>query len=409
MNDSPGRNSPGPSPSDEQPPIAPEQPTDTNETPRADQAAVHTSQWAGHQPPPHRWSPPMGGPAQPPGQGWDPGWNNGGPTGGSPGGWGGHQWTPPPRAPQPGVIPLRPLGVGEVLQGAIQTTLRYWRPALGISALVAVATQALVTITSGLWLRHSTQVEELKDSASPREVLNALGSSLSTMTIAMAIGLIGSIIATALLTVVVSRAVMGRPTSISEAWQDARPRLLRMGGLLCLLPALVMGTFVLAIAPGCALYAAGATWIGGALAGVGGLAGIAGVTWIWIRYCLAAPALMLEKQGVLASLRRSAKLVRGSWWRIFGVQLLAILVVFAATMIIEIPTSIIEWIFTGDLDSTQNLSWTSLTIAGVGAAVSSALALPITAGVTALLYVDQRIRQESLDLELIRANDEQTA
>lgn len=47
---------------------------------------------------------------------------------------------PPPPASEstPGVIPLRPLGLGEILDGAISTIRAHWRVVLGMSAVIAV-------------------------------------------------------------------------------------------------------------------------------------------------------------------------------------------------------------------------------------------------------------------------------
>ncbi|HEY9438306.1 MAG TPA: hypothetical protein VIS29_06585, partial [Streptomyces sp.] len=71
----------------------------------------------------------------------DAGWGGGGAQGGAPyggvpyggppapPGWGG--WTPPPK---PGVIPLAPLKLGDVLNGAFSTMGRYWKQVLGMGA-----------------------------------------------------------------------------------------------------------------------------------------------------------------------------------------------------------------------------------------------------------------------------------
>jgi hypothetical protein len=48
-------------------------------------------------------------------------------------------------------------------------------------------------------------------------------------------------------------------------------------------------------------------------------------------------------------------------------------------------------------------SWSYLIAVGIGAVIASTITFPIRAGVTALLYLDQRIRREALDLELARA------
>ncbi|MFI1973024.1 hypothetical protein [Streptomyces cinnamoneus] len=330
----------------------------------------------------------------------------GGPGGGWGGPWnGGHGPHAAPRAPQPGVIPLRPLAVGEIIEGSVSTLRRHWRTALGVSLAVAVGTQAVATVVERFRPRGSsalTTPEELAD-ATPREVLHALGESLTEIATTSVIGLIGSIVASAMLTVVVSRAVLGRPVTARDAWANARPRLPAMAGLFCVIPLLIVGAFAVGTAPGLVLVAAGAEQAGLSLTLLGGMAGLVGSVWLWIRYSLAAPALMLERQGVMASLRRSEKLVRGSWGRIFGIQILAGLLVFLVATIVALPTSPIEFMITGEAGSDDPSSWTNLIFTGVAATISSMIALPITSGMTALLYMDQRIRRESLDIELTRA------
>src|SRR5690242_9664612 len=50
--------------------------------------------------------------------------------------------------PKPGIVPLRPLGVGEILSGAIALLTRYWRTALTVSAAVAVLSQLVVALVT---------------------------------------------------------------------------------------------------------------------------------------------------------------------------------------------------------------------------------------------------------------------
>ncbi|CAM5691684.1 Membrane-anchored glycerophosphoryl diester phosphodiesterase (GDPDase) OS=Streptomyces violarus OX=67380 GN=FHS41_004042 PE=4 SV=1 [Streptomyces violarus] len=73
---------------------------------------------------------------------------------GGPGGWG-SAWGGPPPAAKPGVIPLRPLGVGEILDGAVSTMRTYWRTVLGISLTVAVVTEIIVVLFQGFVLGDS--------------------------------------------------------------------------------------------------------------------------------------------------------------------------------------------------------------------------------------------------------------
>ncbi|MFC8200769.1 glycerophosphoryl diester phosphodiesterase membrane domain-containing protein [Streptomyces sp. NPDC057298] len=442
MNDTPGWASPGSAPSEgqngqEPATPGPAEPSDrpTPPQPTGEPGPAPSgpgSKWSKEQPPPTQWpapSGPQGAPPQappPPGPGWggQPPSGPGGYAGtggyggyGGPGGYGygqgpgGHPgWGGPPPAAKPGVIPLRPLGVGEILDGAVSTMRTHWRTVLGISLTVAVFTQIAVILLQGFVLDDSASADTLNDpSATAGELTRALGDTLLNSGVVLLITLLGTIVATALLTTVTSRAVLGKSVTTAEAWQDARPQLPKLIGLTFLLPLIAVATAAAGTLPGVLVGLAGGGDGAVALAVFGGLAASLVALWLMIRFSLASPALMLEKQSVLKSLSRSAKLVRGSWWRVFGIQLLATIIANIVASIIVIPFALIASALSGDgvggfLNSgTGDLGWTFLIVSGVGSVIGAMLTFPITAGVTVLLYIDQRIRREALDLDLARA------
>jgi hypothetical protein len=306
------------------------------------------------------------------------------------------------------VIPLRPLGVGEILDGAVSTMRTYWRTVLGISLTVAIFTEVIVVLLQGLVLDDSSS-EVLND---PDATLSELGDALADTTInsgvIFLISLIGTVLATALLTSVTSRAVLGRPVTTGEAWRDARPRVLKLFGLIVLLLLIVAGLLMAGMTPGLLVTATAGGEAGVALTALGFLAGGVVAIWLMVRFSLASPALMLEKQGIKKAMGRSVKLVRGSWWRVFGIQLLATVIANVVASIIVIPFAFLAAALGGDgvggfLEGTGDLGWTFLVVSGIGSVIGSMITFPITAGVTVLLYIDQRIRREALDLELARA------
>jgi hypothetical protein len=307
------------------------------------------------------------------------------------------------------VIPLRPLGVGEILDGAVSTMRTYWRTVLGISLTVAIVTEILVILVQGFILNDRLNTAALEDpDATLNELTRATGDALISTSVIFLISVIGAIIATALLTTVTSRAVLGKSVTTGEAWRDARPQVLRLFGLLFLLLLMAFGVALAGAVPGILVAATGAGAAGGALTVLGILGGGIVALWLWFRFSLASPALMLEKQGIMRSLSRSAKLVRGSWWRVFGIQLLATIIANVVAAIVVIPFTFLAGAVSGDgatsfLNGTTDFGWTFLIISGVGSVIGSMITFPITAGVTVLLYIDQRIRREALDLELARA------
>jgi hypothetical protein len=103
-------------------------------------------------------------------------------------------------------------------------------------------------------------------------------------------------------------------------------------------------------------------------------------------------------------MRRSWRLVRGSWWRIFGILLLAAIIATAVGQLILAPFVAAGAFIDGfAAQPGEGLPWASLALNSLGGIVSTTITLPFSAGVVALLYVDQRMRREAFDLELTRA------
>ncbi|MFH8771635.1 glycerophosphoryl diester phosphodiesterase membrane domain-containing protein [Streptomyces sp. NPDC017958] len=446
MTDTPGWASPGsaPSPDGREPGASgPAEPTDRpgpaepaaqpGTDPQGTDPQGTGPKWSKEQPPPGQWSAPTGPPSPgqappppPPGPGWgggygggQPGGHGGGSYGGPPGGYGtpggygawGGGWGGPPPAAKPGVIPLRPLGVGEILDGAVSTMRTYWRTVLGISLTVSVLTQLSVILLQGLVLNDSETTSALNDrSATPSEILQAVGAVMAGTGLVAVITVVGTIVATALLTTVTSRAVLGKPVSTAEAWRDARSQVPKLFGLLLLLGLITFGVLLCGALPGILVAVAGGNEGAGIAVVVLGLVAAAVVAvWLTVRFSLASPALMLERQSVVKSMRRSAKLVRGSWWRVLGIQLLAGLIANIVSSLVVIPFALIAAAVSGDgmgglfAPDAQSPGWSFLIISGIGSVIGTMITLPINAGVTVLLYIDQRIRREALDLELARA------
>ncbi|MGW6919041.1 DUF7847 domain-containing protein [Kitasatospora sp. NPDC054939] len=347
--------------------------------PQADAPAAVPGQSA----PPHS-APPAAPPAP---AGWT------GPQWGSPqGAPGGPQygWGATPPSPKPGIIPLRPLGFGEILDGAVDTIRRHWRTTLGLALGIAVVQQAATTFAQ---LKLGGDTGDL--------------TSTVAMVATVPVELVLTVFATALLTMVVSRAVLGRSATIGDAWRDARPRLLQLTGLTLLTALILFGVILLGFSPalGYALAGAGEPAIT-ALLIVVGLLSIPVAVWLWIQLSLAAPALMLEKQGVLTALSRSRRLVRGSWWRLFGLNVVTQVMVALAAFIIAIPFTVIGTVIGYDdlMDaSTDALPVPVLIGAAIAGVISATVTIPFTGTIGVLLYIDQRIRREALDIELARA------
>src|SRR5262249_60621824 len=117
---------------------------------------------------------------------------------------------------------------------------------------------------------------------------------------------------------------------------------------------------------------------------------------------LAGPAVVLEREGPARALARSWRLVRGSFWRVLGITLLASLIVVVTAGVLQIPFGLFAALAGGGsslLPSTGG-SVAGILISAVGGVVAGAVARPLSAGGAVLLYVDLRVRRGGLDLVL---------
>jgi hypothetical protein len=374
---------------------------------------------------PRPWFPPAwpsGEPgAVPPGPG--PGYGQPGPGYGQPGpGYGYGQppgpYQPPPHgpwprpAPKPGVIPLRPLSVSEMLDGAFTSIRRNPRATLGAAA-VLLTINAVITTAIALALARAvgpvslTPRQQLTPGQFSHQVTRLAEVALPVGGVTLLLTFIVDLVLTGLLTVVIARGVLGHQVTGSQAWRLARPRLPALLGVTLLIPAIILGLWlVLALA----LIVLGAAGAPGAVLGTLAVAGVIAAAcltvWLLIMFRMAAPVVVLERQRVLSSLSRSWRLVRGSFWRVFGITLLAGLIVLVTTVVLEIPFDLLSAVAggSGSVFATGGAfgggSTAGVIISAIGGIVAGSVARPVEAGVAVLLYVDLRMRREGLDLAL---------
>ena len=329
-------------------------------------------------------------------------------------------WGAVPQAPKPGVIPLRPLGVGEILDGAISYVRRDPKTVLGISALIAAATALLQLV---LYAAMSTAFTPLLNAASTPSAgstaqvdaaLSDLASGAAGLGAAyllvVVVTYILNVLATGLLTTAMGRAVLGKPVSTSDVWRRAANRLWPLLGLTLLssliLAAVSIGGVGIAILLG-VLVGQASSGSGIVVGIVVGIAAIVAAVWLYVKLLLAPVALVLEGVGPVRALQRSFGLVGGAWWRTFGIHLLAIIIGAVVSQVITVPFGLVAGVLSVSSLSSGGVpdpfSFTQSLVTALSTLVTGIIVVPFSAGVVSLLYIDRRIRREALDIELARA------
>ncbi|MFI6692279.1 hypothetical protein ACIBLA_11015 [Streptomyces sp. NPDC050433] len=368
--------------------------------------------YGGGTPPPYGGQPPYGGSPPPYGSGPPPDW----------GGWS------RPRGPKPGVIPLSPLTLGEILSGAFQTLGRHWQQVLGIAVAVygtalLVSVGAVAVAYAAVGDRLSAVVDTPDDStpawADLRPLVIAFVCLWIVVTAAM---LLATSMMQACCPVIVQEAVLGRPVRVGPTLLRALSRVAAvagtvfLSGLIALVPVLlfiagVVSTIVTVIALG-AWDPAG--WLI-PLGFLGALILTPLAIWLWVQFSLAPAVVVVESRGPVDALRRSAELVRGSWWRICGISLLAFVIASVAGLVLQQLLNVLGMFpsaFGFGSEEFRHEPTTSeifITASGylivvlVSQLVSQIFSTTFPQLVLNLLYIDQRIRTEDLAPALISA------
>ncbi|HQZ85961.1 MAG TPA: hypothetical protein PLB21_10110, partial [Actinomycetota bacterium] len=239
----------------------------------------------------------------------------------------GPSWAPPPPAPTPGIIALRPLTVGEMMSGAIDYVRRDPGTVIAISAIIGLAAALAQIIFLGFSYSRVQQFPtEPSATISPDELLRMLTTLGAIALATAAVAGVLQVLGTGMLSHVMGRAVIGQRTDLRQAWTMVRPQIWRLVGATVLVAVAVSLAIVLPLLPGIGLLLAGLPEAGAValLPGLG-LSVVAGV-WVSFTLVLSTPALALEDCGALTSLKRSRKLVAGAFWRTLGIVLLGSIV-----------------------------------------------------------------------------------
>ncbi|MEW1611971.1 MULTISPECIES: hypothetical protein [unclassified Streptomyces] len=301
-----------------------------------------------------------------------------------------------------------------MLSGAFSTLGRYWKPLVGVALTLFGAATAVMVV--GAAIAFSTVAASWEDLTGPGEPDTAqlvpLGIAFGVLVIIGTVAfLLASAVVQAAVPVVLQEAVLGRPVHFGTLWKRAWSRVWAMIGtvfllgLTVLVPMMLLMTSVVAVmvyflTMGDADDVLPLLWIG--LLGTLLLGPVA--VWIWVKLSLAPTVLVFEDQRPLAALRRSAQLVRGSWWRVFGIGLLAFGLASMVGYMIQLPIQALGAI-PGSVDLTGTepsggeiigllggLMVLSM-ISGLVSQLFSSIFPPLVVG---LLYVDLRMRKENL-------------
>jgi hypothetical protein len=339
-------------------------------------------------------------------------------------GWGAPAGAPLPpgmlgAAHKPGVMPLRPLTLGDMYDAAFKIIRFNPRATVGSAVLVAAVAMAIPVVVTAILSfaldltldpktdpAFGTQAPTVGTDPSTAELIGLVGPSAALLLGGLLTSL-GLIFVTGMIAHVTAAAAIGRRLSLGRAWRAThgkRWRLIGLAVVLGVLTLLALGALVAAGVIAILVFeAAGAPGAVLVLAGIGGtVVGLALMTWFWVRfYLLAVPPLMLEPVGVWGAIGRAWRLTSAHFWRTFGIALLTVVITSIAGQILAVPLGLVGGLLAGSMSGSQFAMLVLVATQSLGAVLSTAFTAPFTAAVTTLQYLDLRMRKEAYDVELL--------
>ena len=312
---------------------------------------------------------------------------------------GGTAWT----VAQPGIIPLRPLTVGELFNGAFQAVRVNPQTMFGF----AFAIMAVVGLVQAFFASSSTSsLTRALTSGDTDDLIYSLGSSMGSL-VTDGLTLLATAFLSGMLALTVWDAVLGRKSSPADAWHRFSPRFVPV----------LLATFLIGIIEFVAIMvvllvfmipfflvlvnAASARSFDSAGAGIGGalsilflmfVALIAIACFFSVKFAFTSSAVVLEGLGPVDAIKRSWSLSKGSFWRILG----RIWLIGIVTGLISYVLALIVGAIVGRVAVAADLLGLLVAFSTFLSALLSAVVIPVQSSFYTLMYLDERMRKENL-------------
>lgn len=324
---------------------------------------------------------------------------------------------------KPGIIPLRPLSIGDIYQGAFAAIKTNARTMFGFTAAL-LGVVLVISIGINYAIINLVLPNYLSPSSPYAAVFTSLSGSFSQLGGSL-LQVLATVLLSGLIVVAVSRSVLGRVASSKEVWERTKSKFLPLiglniitniiSGLMMIIGIVVFFVLLASVASTAKTDREFLQDLGVSLVGLLILMVISALvsSYLSIKFSVASPAMVLENLGVFAAIGRSWSLTRGNFWRLFGINILtAIITSMVAGIFVGIADALgAIFIVVGSSspeDVIASLNTTYILIM-VMSTIAQLLILPFTSSVNALLYIDLRMRKEGLDVELRNAVAEQQA
>jgi len=289
--------------------------------------------------------------------------------------------------------------------------------ALIVQLLSTVATVLIVGVAAVFAALRITTADRSSTSDLALIEAGSIAVLILAILLAVLVSMTGTALVQGLVASEVSHGALGEKLTLRGLWHATRGRRWRLIGWTALLAAGL--TITVGIVAGLVIAAARAgSVLGAVLIGVlGGIGAIVLAVWLATKTALTPSAMVIEKAGVGAGIRRSWTLTRRSFWKTFGTLALVAVVCSVASGVVTVPLQLVYYIVLSLVSPTGSLQDSNAIGVTIGYYVLSLIVGTLIGSVTAVvqsaaattIYLDLRMRREGLDADLRRLVDERAA
>lgn len=310
----------------------------------------------------------------------------------------------------PNELTLAPLGAGDLIDRAVRLYRRH------LFVLIRTAAPPVIIATGG-WIVFTLSFQQIVLTMETGDLLLYATLALVSFGVTMAGYLFTLVVMGGATRTLVAHLLRNEPVTARATYASVRAR---FWGLLAASFVMLIWIFVAFIAIWFVWYVMvliivfaafmGSVvhpWVSIIIGIIGGLLGTALGLWLFFfivaRVAYVPQVMLVEGKGVFEAFSRSFSLARGNVRRLMAMTLFTTFATYSALMILLVPLTWYGYISGIDpFNSAQWPAWYSIAYSVLGP-LSSVLLTPVWMLGLCLLYVDERVRHEGYDIELMAA------
>ncbi|HJS22727.1 MAG TPA: hypothetical protein VJ751_00065 [Pyrinomonadaceae bacterium] len=308
-------------------------------------------------------------------------------------------------------LSVAPLGAGDLIDRAVRLYRRH------LFVLIRTAAPPVILVAAG-WILFSISIRRVFVTSTNTDLLFYVLLWLLSMAIMLGGYLFMLVVLGGATRTLVAHLLRNEPVTAKATYNAVRARFWGLLGASLIVLAWI-GTSLAAAFVGweiaalififgsMAMASVGPAWLSALIMGIGIL--IATVLALWVfflvvgRVAYVPQVMLVEGKGVIQAVGRSFSLARGNVRRLMAMTLFTTFATYSALMILLIPLGWYGYLNGIDpWNSEQWPAWYAIAYSVLGP-LSSIVLTPVWMLGLSLLYVDERVRHEGYDIELMAA------